>query len=99
MIWQTQRWLPQRTLVVVGDSAFSALEWLSALVRRKITVVTRLRLDAARCAPAPFRLPGTNGRPRKKGKRLPTLRQVLEKKTTRWQRLIVPGRASCRERV
>jgi hypothetical protein len=91
MIWQAQRWLPNRELVVVGDSAFSALEWLSALVRRNITVVTRLRLDAALYDPAPVRRPGTNGRPRKKGKRRPTLRQVLERKATRWQRLLVPG--------
>jgi hypothetical protein len=91
MIWQTQRWLPDRELVVVGDSAFSALAWLSALVRKNITVVTRLRLDAALYQPAPVRLPGTNGRPRKKGKRLPTLRHVLNHKTTSWQRLTVPG--------
>jgi hypothetical protein len=90
MIFQAQRWLPNRELVVVGDSAFSALEWLSALVRRNITVVTRLRLDAALYQPAPVRRPGTNGRPRKKGKRLPTLRQVLEHRATRWQRLTVP---------
>jgi DDE superfamily endonuclease len=31
MIFQAQRWLPQRTLVVVGDSAFSALEWRGML--------------------------------------------------------------------
>jgi DDE superfamily endonuclease len=91
MIFQAQRWLPQRELVVVGDSAFSALEWLHALARQKITVVTRLRLDAALYEPAPFRPPGTNGRPRKKGKRLPTLRRVLADRTTRWQRLTVPG--------
>jgi DDE superfamily endonuclease len=91
MILQTQRWLPDRTLVVVADSAFSALEWLHALVRQRITIVTRLRLDAALYEPAPFRHPGTNGRPRKRGKRLPTLRQVLESKATPWQRLIVPG--------
>src|SRR4051812_18910096 len=77
MIWQAQRWLPNRDLVVVGDSAFSALEWLHALMRQRITVVTRLRLDAALYEPAPFRPPGTNGRPRKKGKRLPTLRYLL----------------------
>jgi hypothetical protein len=91
MLRQAQRWLPHRELVVVGDSAFSALEWLSALLRRNITVLTRRRLDAALYEPAPVRRPGTNGRPRKKGKRRPTLRQVLEKKATRWQRLTVPG--------
>jgi hypothetical protein len=91
MGFQAQRWLPDRTLVVVGDSAFSALEWLSALVRRNITVVTRLRLDAALYEPAPFRPPGTNGRPRKKGKRLATLQHVLHQQSTAWQRLLVPG--------
>jgi hypothetical protein len=91
MILQAQRWLPQRELVVVADSAFAALEWLQALIRQNITVITRLRLDAALYEPAPARLPGTNGRPRKVGKRLSTLRQILERKATRWQRLTVPG--------
>src|SRR3982750_3260525 len=91
MIFQAQRWLPDRALVVVGDSAFSALEWLHTLIRQKITVVTRLRWDAALYEPAPFRPPGTNGRPRKKGKRLATLRHLLHHKTARWQRLIAPG--------
>jgi hypothetical protein len=91
MIWQAQRWLPTRELVVVGDSAFSALEWLSALLRRNITVVTRLRLDAALYDPAPVRRPGTNGRPRKKGKRRSTLRHMLNSRTTSWKRVTVPG--------
>jgi DDE superfamily endonuclease len=91
MIFQTQRWWPDRPIVVVADSAFSALEWLHALVRRRITVITRLRLDAALYEPAPFRPSGTNGRPRKKGKRLPTLRHVLDQKTTAWRCLTVPG--------
>jgi hypothetical protein len=72
MIFQTQRGLPHRDLVVVADSAFSALQWLHTLVQKRITVVTRLRWEAALYEPAPFRPPGTNGRPRKKGKRLPT---------------------------
>jgi hypothetical protein len=99
MILQAQRWLPHRELVVVADSAFAALEWLQALVRQNITVITRLRLDAALYEPAPFRPPGTNGRPRKVGKRLSTLRQILERKATRWQRLSVPNWYGERSRV
>jgi DDE superfamily endonuclease len=53
MGFQAQRWLPHRTLVVVGDSAFSALAWLQALAQRGITVVTRLHLEAALYEPAP----------------------------------------------
>jgi hypothetical protein len=61
MILQTRRWLPNRELVVVADSAFSALEWLHALVRQNITVITRLRLDAAlyQSAPSVTRAPTT----------------------------------------
>ena len=53
--------------------------------------VTRLRLDAALYDPAPPRLPGTNGRPRTKGKRLANLADVLTDPATVWQRVIVPG--------
>src|SRR4051794_26064203 len=91
MVFQAQRWLPNRTLVVVGDSAFSALEWWPALAQRGITVVTRLRWEAALSEPAALRLPGTNGRPRQKAKRLPTWRHILNDQTTAWRRLTVPG--------
>ena len=40
--------------------------------------------------PAPPRLPGTRGAPRKKGDRLPSLTTVLRDATTRWQRVRVP---------
>lgn len=73
LILQARRWLPERDIVLVGDSGFAALELLAALTRHRITGVTRLRLDAALYDPAPPRLPGTNGRPRTKGARRPTL--------------------------
>ena len=88
MVLQLRRWLPDRELIVVGDSAYAALEWLDA-VRRHATAITRLRLDAALYEPAPPRVPGRPGRPRKKGERLPTLAQVLQDPTTAWQRIRV----------
>jgi len=88
---QARRWMPRRELVLVADSGFAALELLAALSRHRITCVTRLRLDAALYDPAPPRLPGTNGRPRTKGARLPTLVEVLADAGTGWQRVVVPG--------
>jgi len=41
MMFQGQRWLPERALGVVGESAFSALPGRPALVRQTSTVVTR----------------------------------------------------------
>ena len=88
---QARRWLPGRDLVLVADSSFAALEFLGALSRQRITCVTRLRLDAALYDPAPPRRPGTIGRPRTKGRRLPNLSEVLADPGTTWQHLVVPG--------
>jgi hypothetical protein len=85
MLLLVKRWLPQRAIVVVADSSYAALELLYA-VREAVAVVTRLRLDAALYEPATVRQPGQMGRPRKKGKRLPTLQHVLTDPKTRWGR-------------
>ena len=86
MIRQVRRWLPNRALVVVVDSSYAVLDLLATCVnlRQPVTVVTRLRLDAALYDPAPLRKPGTKGAPRKKGARQPTLAQCSTDPSTRW---------------
>lgn len=85
---QVRRWLPDRQVVAVADQSFAAIELLAAL-QSYVTVVTRLRLDAALYGPAPERRPGQMGRPRKKGERLPSLKQRLADSKTAWQRVQV----------
>lgn len=96
---QARRWLPGRDLIVVGDSGFSALLFLDAMRRARITAITRLRLDAALYDPAPPRPPGTVGRPRTKGARLPTLAAILAAKDTRWHAVVAPGWYGAGERT
>jgi len=93
MLKQVRRWLPHRQLVVVADSSFAALELLFALsgMKSPVHIVTRLRLDAALYEPAPPRQPRQMGRPRLKGKRLPTLATILNEPPTRWQRVVLAG--------
>jgi hypothetical protein len=91
VVLQARRWLPGRDLVLVADSSFAALDFLAALVGHGVVCITRLRLDAALYDPAPPRLPGTLGRPRTKGKRLPNLSKVLIDAGTLWQHVLVPG--------
>jgi hypothetical protein len=55
------------------------------------TCITRLRLDARLFTPRPPRRPGTIGRPRVKGERLPLLSAVLTAPATTWQRVTVSG--------
>ena len=91
MLLQVRRWLPERTLVVVADSTYAVLNLLDRCQRlaRPITVITRLRLDAALYDPAPPRPAGTKGRPRRKGTRQPTLHARLPDPQTVWQTLTV----------
>jgi hypothetical protein len=62
-------------------------------------MITRLRLDAALHRPLPPRRPGTVGRPPVVGKRLPSLKQRLASRRTRWQPLPVRGRYGRGERL
>ena len=90
LILQVRRWLPKRQLVVVADSGFAVIELLFQLCQLKnpVAMIVRFRMDAALYEPAK-NAPGQMGRPRKKGKRLPTLEKVAEDKHTHWKRLIV----------
>ncbi len=88
---QARRWLPEREIVLLGDSSFAVLNLLAALIHHGVIGVTRLRLDAALYEPAPPRQPGVKGRPRKKGDRLPSLAQVLTDASTCWQSITVSG--------
>jgi len=82
------RWLVGHQIVVAADSSFSALDLLSA-VKEKVTVVTRLRMDAALYEPARKRKKAERGRPRKKGKRLATLEQAANNPKTKWEKVLI----------
>jgi hypothetical protein len=90
MLLLLRRWLPERALVVVADQTYAVLTLLARAVRARVTVITRLRLDAALYDPAPPRTPQQTGRPRVKGRRQPTLAQRLVDPLTVWETLTVP---------
>jgi hypothetical protein len=87
---QIARWLPGRRIIAVADGSYAAIELLSA-VRDHVCMITRLRLDARLFEPPPSRRPGTIGRPRVIGARLPTLAERLADPKTPWQRLRIKG--------
>jgi hypothetical protein len=90
MVLQVRRWLPKRLLVVVADSSFAVIDllWQLRQLENPICMIARFRMDAALYEPA-NNVPGQKGRPRKKGKRLPTLEKVSENEITRWKSLTV----------
>jgi hypothetical protein len=84
-----RRWWPDRGIIALADNTYAALDLLAACQHhpQPITVITRLRLDAGLYEPAPPRAPRQVGRPRLKGKRLPTLAGVAAEPRTVWTRL------------
>jgi DDE superfamily endonuclease len=86
-----RRWWPDRAIIAVADSSYAALELLAACQGwpQPVTVITRLRLDAALYAPAPPRRPRQRGRPRLKGQRRATLAAVAADPATRWARITI----------
>ena len=90
VLLQTARWLPGRQLIAVADSSFSAIELLRD-VGRWVCMISRLRLDAGLYEPPPPRKPGTIGRPRVKGARLPSLEDRLTDPATAWRRVRIKG--------
>ena len=84
------RWLPRRDLVFVADSSYAVLELLHQVSELpRVTLITRLRLDAALYDPPPTREQGQLGRPRLKGDRRPTLEAVLADEETMWSKLTI----------
>lgn len=83
-ILQIRRWLPDRTIVIVADTAFAAIEFLAA-VRNHVCLVTRLRLDASLFDFPPPKRKGP-GRPPIRGKRLKKLSALLNDRRVSWQR-------------
>lgn len=86
-----RRWWPDRALVVVADSTYAALDLLAACQSwaHPVTMITRLRRDAALYEPAPPRRPGQRGRPRRKGQRLPTLAAIAADPHTVWTPVMI----------
>ena len=90
MIRLCHRWLPGREVVVVADSSYAVIELLKQVSDTpNVSLITRLRLDAALYDPAPPPTARQKGRPRKKGARRPTLQQVLSESHTQWNRVRV----------
>src|SRR5215475_13614618 len=81
---QIHRWLPDRYIVLVADSAFAAIEFLAAVCNH-VCVVTRLRLDAN---PFHFPPPQRKGRGRRpiKGKPHRKLSAILKDRKVAWKR-------------
>ena len=87
MVSLVRRWLPDREIKLMGDTAYTVLELGLHAQAEQVTLITTGRLDAVLHEPPPERTPHTIGRPRVVGNRLPALETVLQDPDTVWQQL------------
>jgi hypothetical protein len=87
MMSLVRRWLPDRSIKLMGDTAYSVLELGLHANAQQVTLITTGRLDAVLHEPSAERTRHTIGRPRVVGTRLPALQQVLQDSETIWQDL------------
>jgi hypothetical protein len=83
--------LPDRRIIVVGDSAYTNGSIIKGRPKN-VNVVGRSRLDAALYAPAPTRGPKQMGRPRVRGARLPSPEKQAAKERFKRTEVTVYGR-------
>jgi hypothetical protein len=97
MIRELADWFPQRRFHLCADGAYACLAGCQ-LPRTHFT--SRLRRDAALFEMAPPRRKGRRGRPRKKGRRLPTPEQLAARvRPAHWQRTVIDLRGHPVERL
>jgi hypothetical protein len=99
MVTQVRRWLPERLLVLVVDGGFAAVALALTSQEQQVTLITRLRLDAALYHPPMPQLPGKRGRKPTKGKRQRSLKVWAARSDTPWETVDVDWYGGVRKRL
>lgn len=91
MIMQVSRWFPNREMILIGDGGYAALKLghCCSGLKNKVTLVSRLRLDAGLYDFPPQPQPGKRGPKPKKGKKQPTLADRVKDASTKWNLITV----------
>jgi hypothetical protein len=82
------RWL-KRSWVLIGDGGFACVRLGHACLKQQVTLISRLRLDAALYEFAPLPAEGQRGRRREKGARFNTLSNLATDITQPWRNVCI----------
>jgi hypothetical protein len=85
MLLQVRRWLPGRPLGLVVEGGFAAVSLALAWVKSPVTMVSRLRWDAALYHRPALQSPGKRGPQPLKGKRQRSLQAWAARTDTAWE--------------
>jgi hypothetical protein len=86
VLWLTRQFKASgRQIKLIGDSTYSVIDLGLLCQKQQVSLIAPIRLDARLFAPPPPRLPGTMGRPRRVGHRLPLLGELAVDLFQNWE--------------
>ena len=91
MLIQIVRWLKNTPIILVGDGAFACGELAWSCLKLKISLITRLKMNAALYDFPPLDVPGKRGRKKTKGARLFSFRDMIGMPELGWTEIVVEG--------
>lgn len=95
MIQEVSRWFHDRKMRLCGDGAYTSL---ADRLPPQCQLISRMRRDAALYKMPPASRKKGPGRPRKKGKRLPTP-EGIARRARQWERVVIDCRGRMKERL
>ena len=91
-----RRWFPKHTIAFVADAGYATTGLFRACRKQKINLVTRAKSNLRFFKSAPPRT-GKKGRPRNKGERLPSLKDLRNNGNLKWREVVVESYRSTYE--
>jgi hypothetical protein len=85
MVKIISNWFKKKPWILLGDGGFACIKLGLTCVAHNTTLISRLRLDAALYNTPPVRTENTKGRPRVKGSRAVSLKEIAKSKDTTWE--------------
>jgi hypothetical protein len=91
MIIKVSRWLKYTPITLVGDGGFACGELAWLCLKLKISLITRLKMNARLYDFPPIHEPGKRGRKKTKGEKLFSFREMIQIADLGWKEIIALG--------
>lgn len=99
MLLQALRWIKNTPIILVGDGGFACGELAWACLKFKISLITRLKMNAAIYNFPAEDHPGKRGRKKTKGSKLYSFREMIGLSGLDWKEAIFDGYAQKKKRL
>jgi hypothetical protein len=91
MLMQIVRWLKNTPIILVGDGGFACARLAWMCLKYKISLVSRLKINARLHDFAPLDEAGKRGRKKTKGAKLISFKEMIELPNLEWTEVIIDG--------